>query len=78
LAAQEGNSYAGKAVMNEYISKAADLESQCDLQVYAVLSELEAELSESGGDKTLVSTIENAYIKEKRLKKSYYLSLYKY
>jgi hypothetical protein len=78
LAAQGNSSYAGKTVMNKYISKAADLESQCDEKVYAILSELEDELSENGGDKTLVDTIENAYIKEKRLKKSYYLSTYKY
>lgn len=67
-----------KSVASKYISKAASLESECDSKVYGMLAELESELKKTGGDISVISTIEQAYIKEKRLKKSYYLTKYKF
>lgn len=65
-----------KELAKKYFSQAGALEAECDSKVYAILSELENELSESGRDTSVVASIEEAYLKEKRLKKSYYLTNY--
>lgn len=77
LSKSQGSS-AIKTIAQKYISKAAALETECDSKVYEVLDELECELEKIGADTSVISSIEQAYIKEKRLKKSYYLTNYKY
>jgi len=75
-ATKANGSQNANALMNKYLSQAGALEDECDAKVYAVLAELESELSKRGADTSVVSSIEEAYIKEKRLKKSYYLTNY--
>jgi hypothetical protein len=67
-----------KQIAEKYISRAQALEAECDSKVYGVLEQLECELNENGSDTAVISSIEQAYIKEKRLKKSYFLTNYKY
>lgn len=64
-------------IASKYMGTATGLESECDGAVNSILAELEAELAAAGEDTSIVSTIKNAYIKEKGLKKSYYLSMLK-
>jgi hypothetical protein len=75
---EKDGSSAVKEIAEKYISKAAALEAECDSKVYEVLDRLECELREIGSDTSVIDSIEQAYIKEKRLKKSYYLTDYKY
>lgn len=67
---------ASKAIAKKYLSEAGELEAECDSKVYAILAELEEELQKSGRDTSVVASMEEAYLKEKRLKKSYYLNNY--
>lgn len=55
---------------------AANLESACDANVNAVISELKSILSAAGRDMSLVSSIQTAYNNEKQLKKAYYINMY--
>lgn len=65
-----------KTIAKKYISRAANLEGEADSAVYSVLDELEAKLNNLKADTSVVKTMKNAYVNEKNLKKSYYLSLY--
>jgi len=71
------NSAAIKNIISSNIGTAVNLESSCDNEIETVLSELEAILKDSKQDTAIVDKIRDAYIDEKALKKSYYLSLYK-
>lgn len=55
----------------------AQLESKCDNEVAKVISDLEIELKELNADTKIIKILRDSYNKEKELKKSYYLSLYK-
>jgi len=71
------NPAAIKNIISSNIGTAVSLESSCDSEIETVLSELETILKDSNQDTAIVDKIRNAYIDEKALKKSYYLSLYK-
>jgi uncharacterized protein YxeA len=58
------------------MGRAISMESECDAKVDALLTDMRNELSAIGADTSIVDTIEDAYIEEKALRKSYYLSLY--
>lgn len=66
-----------KSIVSNNINQALSLESSCDSEIDSVLAELETMLKDAEQDTSLVDTIREAYINEKALKKSYYLSLYK-
>jgi hypothetical protein len=55
---------------------AVSMESECDKKVDTLLTDMRNELAAIGADTSIVDTIEDAYIEEKALRKSYYLSLY--
>lgn len=63
-------------VLKNNLGNAAKLESECDTKVENVLSNMETELKALNADTTIVETMREAYISEKGLRKSYYLSLY--
>ncbi|MGN1317772.1 MAG: hypothetical protein ACI4VF_02065 [Lachnospirales bacterium] len=65
-----------KSLASEYIGKAASLEKEADSGVNSLLSELKSKLDAVGADTSVIDTMKSAYINEKNLKKSYYLSLY--
>lgn len=65
-----------KALVSKYLGRAASLEKEADSQVEALLSELKTELNSMGADTSIIDTMRSAYENEKKLKKSYYLSLY--
>ena len=62
------------ALARSYISRASDLEKECDGQMDEIVSAMEALLQENGGDMSLVDTVVYTYANEKSLKKSWYLS----
>lgn len=64
------------SIITSYIGKAAALESQCDAEVAAVLSQLRSELSAIGADTAIISTMQSAYENEKIAKRAYYISKY--
>lgn len=70
------NGTSAGTLMSTYLGKAASLESEADSEVEALLSELKGELEAIGGDTSIISTMRSSYESEKKLKKSYYLSLF--
>lgn len=64
-------------LMDKYYSQVSALEYECDTKVNAILSELDAELTLTGEDKSIINKIRDAYNQEKSLKKAYYLNLVK-
>lgn len=62
------------ALARSYISRASDLEKECDGQMDEIVSAMETLLRENGGDMGLVDTVVYTYANEKSLKKSWYLS----
>ena len=56
-----------------YISRASQLEKQCDAQMDAILEEMTRLLTESGGDLSLVQSMAYAYGEEKSIQKSIYI-----
>lgn len=62
--------------MSKYLKTAATLESEADSKVESLLSELKSKLVSLGADTSIISTMRDSYENEKRLKKSYYLSLF--
>ena len=64
-----------KEIVSKYMGTAVGLLNQCDAQVEELLSELKSELVSLGADTAIITTIRNAYEKEKNLKKAYYLKL---
>jgi hypothetical protein len=55
------------------ISIAGQLESACDAQVSAIVEEVRTLLGEANRDKSIADEIMNTYLKEKSLKKAYYM-----
>ncbi len=70
------NGTSASTLMSTYLGKAASLESEADSEVEALLSELKGELEAIDGDTSIISTMRSSYENEKKLKKSYYLSLF--
>ena len=62
------------SIVDSYTGEAGDLEIECDTRVKALLEELDAELTKTGGDKEIIKEIRKHYYKEKSLKKTYYLN----
>lgn len=65
-----------KELVMANVDYVAQLEKTCDTDVSNVISTLEKNLKESGGDLEIIQILKDAYKEEKELKKSYYLSLY--
>ncbi len=65
-----------KRLLNEYLPKVAQWETNCDNMVYGIFDEIKAVLKESNGDLTIVDKLEESYLNEKKTKKSYFINRY--
>lgn len=77
LPKEEQNLKGLQKIGGPFIGEAISLESQCNGEVGALLSNLEQELKTLEADTTIVDTMRKAYENEKSLKKAYYLSALK-
>ncbi len=73
----EKHTYSEKVKLGrQALATATSLEASCDSQVYAILDEVEAILSNAKMDTSTVASIKSAYQSEKKITKSYYLDKY--
>ncbi len=63
-------------IVQSYLPEVGSLESECDSQIASLLNSMRSELSAIGADTSIADKIYSAYLNEKSLKKSYYLSMY--
>lgn len=61
-------------LVSGYLAKATALEKECDGKMDAVIAEMEQLIKENNGDMSLTDTVFDTYVKEKSLKKAWYLS----
>ena len=61
-------------LIKQNISKVSAWELECDSVVYGILDEITVALKENNEDTDIVNKLEEAYLNEKRLKKSYFIS----
>lgn len=76
LPKEEQNKKSKEKLVMANIDYVAELEKKCDGEVDAVLNNLEKQLKELSGDIEIIDILKKAYDDEKKVKKSYYLSLY--
>ncbi len=62
------------SVVSSYLSKATELELQCDAQIEAMASEMESLIRENNGDMSLLDTLIETYATEKTTKKAWYIN----
>lgn len=62
--------------LKENISTVAAWETECDNVVYGILDEIKVALKENNENTDIVKKLEEAYLNEKRLKKSYFINRY--
>ena len=67
---------AKRDLLRGIVGQISSYEKKCDDEVNLVLSNLEAELKKHNGDKEIINILKEAYVKEKEVKKAYYLSIY--
>jgi len=67
---------AKQRLLTEYLPQVASWESECDSVVYGILDEIKVALKASGQDEAIVTKLEEAYLNEKKLKKSYFINRY--
>lgn len=70
------NAAAIAKVVQNNMGRVISLESECDKKVDAILANMKSELEAIGADTSIVAVVEDSYVNEKSLRKSYYLSLY--
>ncbi len=61
-------------IVESYTGEVNKMERECDTKVRGLLTELETELTKTGGDISVVKEIRKYYYDEKSLKKTYYLN----
>lgn len=71
----ERNASTIKDIVSQNLGQVAAFESECDAKVDEVLVSLETQLKSQNASTEIVETLREAYVSEKSLKKSYYLSL---
>ena len=59
---------------SRYLAKVTDLEKECDGKMDKVITAMETLIDDNNGDKSLPDTVFHAYVNEKSLKKSWYMS----
>lgn len=57
-----------------YITKASQLERDCDAKMYDIIDRLDQLITENNGDPGILDTVVNTYANEKSLKKAWYMS----
>lgn len=65
------------SIVSSHLGEISAMESECDQKINTLLAGLRNELVAVNADTSIVDTIEDAYVNEKSLRKSYYLSQYK-
>lgn len=60
-----------------YAKKAMALEGECDGKVSEIVTNIEKILKSTGQSTEIITTINNAYVSEKTLKRAYYLNMFK-
>ena len=65
-----------RTIIAEYLPRVAEWETECDNIVYSILDEVREVVKKSGQDESIVKKLEEAYLNEKTLKKSYFISRY--
>lgn len=63
------------AFVGKYAGYATSLLGECDSRVNSLLANMKSELSEVGGDMSIIPTIRQAYESEKAARKAYYLNM---
>ena len=61
-------------LVSSYLAKATALEKECDGKMDELIAEMEKLISDNGGDMSLTDTVFDTYVKEKSLKKAWYMS----
>lgn len=68
------------SVKKEFLTKnlpmVANWEKECDSVVYGIIDEIRAALKESGQSQEIADKLEEAYLSEKKLKKTYFINRY--
>lgn len=62
--------------LTEYLPMVAGWEKECDSVVYGIIDEIRAALKESGQSQDIADKLEEAYLSEKKLKKTYFINRY--
>ena len=70
---ESGNKEGMTSLIRSYLTKANELELQCDKKIDAIVAEMKDLISDNGGDMTPVDTIIETYINEKATKKAWYI-----
>ncbi len=75
MSAAEKKNLSKAAFVGKYAGYATSLLGECDSKVNSLLADMKTELSEVGGDTSIISTIRQAYEGEKAARKAYYLNM---
>lgn len=62
--------------LTRYLSTVASWEKECDGIVYGIINEIRAALKEAGESSSVADKLEEAYLNEKKLKKTYFINRY--
>ncbi|MEG1999880.1 MAG: hypothetical protein RR053_00605, partial [Evtepia sp.] len=73
LPPEQRNANGKKNVIQAKMGQLGALESQCDGEVAAVVSELRRLLKEAGESTALADQVQSAYAEEKSVRKAYYM-----
>lgn len=62
--------------LTEYLSTVAGWEKECDGIVYGIIDEIRVALKDAGESQAVADKLEEAYLNEKKLKKTYFINRY--
>lgn len=75
MSAAEKKNLSKAAFVGKYAGYATSLLGECDSKVSSLLASMKTELTEVGGDISIIQTIRQAYEGEKAARKAYYLNM---
>lgn len=75
MSAAEKKNLSKAAFVGKYAGYATSLLGECDSKVSSLLASMKTELTEVGGDTSIIQTIRQAYEGEKAARKAYYLNM---
>jgi len=61
-------------IASDYITRAINLEKECDQKINDIITRLEMLISQHNGDMRLTEAVLNTYVQEKSLRKAWYMS----
>ena len=62
------------SMVSGYLARATKLEKECDGRMDGIIAEMEKLIKENNGDMSLTDTVFDTYVKEKSIKKAWYMS----